>query len=482
MSKEEKDKEYTFINEQILSKRKSRYKKAGFTLGLTLICAVIFGIVARIAFIQFGPWVDRLLGVREAKKNVVLAEDEGDKERDGKDQSSNIGSNQINSVVMQSELTGDLENNDVDYRPTNNETITLPENDKIRNQNQETEKSEDGEETSYVKVQADLEDYVAINEEIRKKISESAHSIVNVISIKEKLDALSNPYQQRNEAPGIIIGSNEVEYFILVPYSEVKEADALCVYLQENTLDANMIDYDADINLAILSIEIEHIPEEKQNNVVIAPVGESFLLSIGSPVYVLGLLNGCNNSGEIGMITNCSRSLYIPDMKLDLLYANFNLRKESTGYVFDLEGNLVGIVMKGLKEEDLDNLYPMLGISRVKSLVEKMMNGIKQVYLGIVPQELSKEELEDMQIQYGVYVSEVKANSPAYEAGIQNGDIVVSMDSKSVAGINSYMNIIGHLTYKTEVNVLIIRYNQDGGKNISFRVKMGDKKDRTTSK
>ena len=75
-----------------------------------------------------------------------------------------------------------------------------------------------------------------------------------------------------------------------------------------------------------------------------------------------------------------------------------------------------------------------------------------------------------------MYVSEVKSNSPAYNAGIQNGDIIVSIHGNSVAGINSYMNIINNLTYRSQVGVILIRYQASKHKEMNISVEVGRKK------
>lgn len=490
MSKSERDKEknYSFINEQIVSRKRTRRRRCLFAISLTVVCAIIFGIVARFAFAQFGPWVNKVLGIDENKKAVVLTHENEENHQSQEDEKTSYAS--TTSIIIKDDVTdsitvtptGSIAPSDTtkvegaQLTPEVNPTQGEDNENKEINDQQDENKKEDSKEGHAYKSAANIKDFVKINTEIRKKMNESMLAMVNVICIKEETDAFSNPFEKVIEVPGIIIGSDEVHYFILVPYSQVRKADSIKVEYQQMKLDAMVSAWDENSNIAILQVLVSAVPARQRGTIAIATVGESFLLSIGTPVYMLGNVNGCPDSGAIGMITNCNRSMYIPDMKLDLLYTDLYLTRNSTGFVFDLDGKIVGMMMPEIKEEGLEQLYPVVGMSRIKSMLEKMMNGIDQVYLGIVPGELSKEELEELGIQFGVYVSEVKSNSPAYNAGIQNGDIIVSIHGNSVAGINSYMNIINNLTYRSQVGVILIRYQASKHKEMNISVEVGRKK------
>ena len=72
----------------------------------------------------------------------------------------------------------------------------------------------------------------------------------------------------------------------------------------------------------------------------------------------------------------------------------------------------------------------ILGISDLKPMIERMMNGKETAKLGIYGRQVGTTQREQG-MPAGVYISRVEPNAPAYAAGVQPGDILISLgDSK----------------------------------------------------
>ena len=98
-------------------------------------------------------------------------------------------------------------------------------------------------------------------------------------------------------------------------------------------------------------------------------------------------------------------------------------------FLMNMSGEIVGVVTDDFKNENTQNATAAAGISDYKGIIERMSNGLSTAYLGIRGQEIT-EEMEAQGLPAGIYITEVAAGSPAYEAGIQNGDILVRLNRR----------------------------------------------------
>ena len=75
---------------------------------------------------------------------------------------------------------------------------------------------------------------------------------------------------------------------------------------------------------------------------------------------------------------------------------------------------------------------------------------------------------------YGAYVTEIEIDSPAMQAGIQSGDVVVSLNGKSVESFRDYIEALSTSIAGSSVNITIMRKNQEEYKEMSFLVALGE--------
>lgn len=449
MSKDEKDngKEYTFIKEQILPRKRSRAKKMCISFSATVLLAVVFGIVARIAFIVSEPFVNRLLGIDTNKKQVVF-------------NSSDEGSPKGQAFAGVEDETA---------------SKTLEGTENLETEDKNSEGLEEGIENTTVnknyyyeeKVAADIDDFTNMYVDLKKLAVSCSESLVSITCVEEDVDVLENPYEKQTKIPGLVVGNNGIQFLILVSYDEIKDASYLRATFSENmVVHADLEEYDENTGLAIVSVLLSKLSSSVIEDTKVATLGESYLLTNGTPVIAIGSPNGINESFDFGMVTNVMQPVYLTDLKLDLFYTNILISETGLGYVVDLDGAVVGIITSRYWELSKEPIHPVIGISRVRSLIEKMVNGKARASLGIVAQDMSADALMDAGINYGIYVSSVVTKSPAYHAGLQSGDIITSIDQRAVGGLYSFVNIIDDLTYKSEVMVSIIRYSHGEPKEI----------------
>jgi 2-alkenal reductase len=94
-----------------------------------------------------------------------------------------------------------------------------------------------------------------------------------------------------------------------------------------------------------------------------------------------------------------------------------------------------------------------------------IQNGsITHPYLGVSFQAVSPDisNAYNLPVQWGAYVTDVAANSPASQAGLQQGDIITSLGGVAMDGTHDYVNVLYNFKPGDQVD---LTYNRNGQTN-----------------
>ena len=93
-------------------------------------------------------------------------------------------------------------------------------------------------------------------------------------------------------------------------------------------------------------------------------------------------------------------------------------------------------------------------------------------WLGVAIQDIDENLAESFGLDKaeGILVSETQADSPAEEAGIKQGDILIKLEGTALKDVNDLRNKIALTVPGTEVSVQLIRE----GKPVDLQVKIGE--------
>ena len=100
-------------------------------------------------------------------------------------------------------------------------------------------------------------------------------------------------------------------------------------------------------------------------------------------------------------------------------------------FLLNTAGEIIGWTSEDYKTEESQKMTAAVGISDYKPVIEKMTNGLQVPYFGVRGQEVNETMVENGFPQ-GVYVVEAVPGGPAYDAGIQNGDIITLFGEKEI--------------------------------------------------
>ena len=111
-------------------------------------------------------------------------------------------------------------------------------------------------------------------------------------------------------------------------------------------------------------------------------------------------------------------------------------------------------------------------ISEYKGVLQKLTNGQSAPYFGIRGQDVTSVMMESG-IPSGVYITDSIADGPAYNVGIQNGDILTKIRDTEIQTIRDFQNRLEDTKTGDSVKVTVKRKSIDEYKEIEYQVTIG---------
>ena len=136
----------------------------------------------------------------------------------------------------------------------------------------------------------------------------------------------------------------------------------------------------------------------------------------------------------------------------------------SGGALINISGEVIGINSVKYVDSSVEGMGYAIPISDAYPIIESIIKGTNSGYqgLGITGVEISKEYSQIYGFPEGIYVKEVEENSPADEAGINAGDIIVEFDGEEVYTIEELQNLIKEKAAGDSAKIVLYRLDSHG--------------------
>jgi len=406
--KQTEQSERPFIREKIVNKRKSKIKRFLLLSCGAVVLAALFGVVSRFCFVVSEPFVNKMLGISPTPVPTQPLR------------------NEVTLPMSQEEPTptvGVVDSEQVTWTPEKD--IEEPDDTKLEDGKQDGEMEPFPTRNPELGNTVGIGDYIALHQEIRRIATNAASAIATITVTTERTDWFEQVYEEKTTLSGVIVGDNNVELLILTEASPLLNADDVKVTVGGYTTDNTMLYMsDSHYNLAVIGIDYASIPSQNLELINYAVFGESHSLFVGTPVIAIGNPNGYAGSFELGTVTARNSYAYVVDNRLDLFNTSIPDYVNGSGVIINTAGEVIGLITHAYKEGINQNLNTAIGISRMKPVIENLVNGRKMNYFGVVAEELTDELREEADSRIGICVTEVIPGSPAEQAGIRKGDIL----------------------------------------------------------
>ena len=271
-----------------------------------------------------------------------------------------------------------------------------------------------------------------------------------------------------NEAYGIVVAEGTEHYYILMDNSFINTATEYeVVFNSGSKADMEFVASDATTGFAIVRTLKEGIKDVK-----IAELGNSKNVSMGDFVVAVGELYGFADSMGCGMVTGAGVAVSDTDSEFRLITTDIIGSATSFGVLANTKGQITGIITSNYNTGTA-NLISAYAMEEVAGIIEKLMNGVKTSYLGIRGLAVSYGKNSNGKDLMGIYVSSIESNSPAYYAGLQPGDIIISVGKKKTTTMNQFMEALYGQKEGETTEIKVKRKGREQYKEIVFQVALG---------
>ena len=354
--------------------------------------------------------------------------------------------------------------------PQNPETVTIPEDEEpVEDQvEEETEESQ--------KPVLDAQSYAEINESLYQLAQEAEKTVVTVSRAASEEDWNAVATGIRSSVTGVITADNGQELLILADDALCGDAESWTVTFADGSEQtASLKRRDANSGFAVFSVARSEISETTWNTIKVSELGNSNASRQGDTVIALGNMFGYDGGIGYGVISSCDHKETFYDGECDVLATDIPLSSDGTGVLFNMDGEVIGMISASIWDEKKGSTANAYAISDIKSTIELLANGTPVPFAGIHGTTVTKTIQDSRGIPAGIYVIDVDTDSPAMQAGIQSGDVITKVNGKEVSSIMSFRQVLLDTEAGGQVRFTGLRQGAEGYVEIDFDVTIGSK-------
>ena len=422
--------------ERPVSRRKSN---KGRTVALTLVCAILFGLVA--GGVTFGV---------------------------------NYVGNTITASIQQAD-------------------------DKVRTIEAKTQNSDSTgtEETEQLPSGTTLSNTEGLS--VSEVVENSMCSMVTIgtVSVQEMRDFFygTRQYEVEGAGTGVIVGINDEELLIATNSHVVQGAKSVSVgFIDSSVCEAYVKGTDYESDLAVVGVKLDNISDETAAAIRVIGMGNSDDLVLGEQVIAIGNALGYGQSVTVGYVSALNRDLTLTDnngqpfVSSGLIQTDAAINSgNSGGALLNMRGELVGIneakssmTASGVTVDGVGYAIP---IAKAEPILEELMAlTTKDVvpedqagYLGINCADVTSDVSSTYNMPMGVAVTNVIAGSPAEEAGLKKGDVLVELEGRSIRSYEDLRAVLQYYGAGETVELTVMRSDNGEYSEMSIRITLADK-------
>ena len=301
-----------------------------------------------------------------------------------------------------------------------------------------------------------------------------AQNVNSTVGITTSITTNYWGYQTTSAASGSGFILTEDGY-ILTNYHVIQNSSSVQVTTYDNTsYSASIVGYDESNDIAVLKIDATGLTP--------VVLGSSDDLYVGDEVMAIGNpLGELTFSLTVGYVSALDREVTLSSgTTMDLIQTDAAINSgNSGGALFNLYGEVIGITnakyssSSASSEASIDNIGFAIPIDQVRSIFESIItNGyIVKPYIGVTVSDVSAES-QSYGLPQGAAVRSVTENGPAAEAGLQENDIITTVNGEAITGSNDLVKLVKAASAGDTLELTVYRQ----GQTVTLTLTVGEQK------
>ena len=255
------------------------------------------------------------------------------------------------------------------------------------------------------------------------------------------------PQETQGVGSGVIFRKDG---YIVTNNHVIADAKELIVSLSDgNTLTGELVGADELTDIAVVKVQANDLP--------VAKLGNSDEVMVGEPVVAIG--------NPLGLALN--RTLEIADKTVKLIQTDAAINPgNSGGALLNYDGEVIGINSAKLATTGVEGMGFAIPVNTVQAIIDELMEKgyVARPYLGVTifDKQTAARYGYQLTIDKGVYIYQISVDGPAYRAGLQPNDIILSVDGKEVNSVN---DVRAEIIAKKIGDKVQVTYDRDGKEN-----------------
>ena len=360
----------------------------------------------------------------------------------------------------------------------------------------ESETVQSTEQVEPAKVEATTDDTKVVNvsnSDVSGVVEQVMPAVVGISEKGTAQNIFGQEYEAEGAGSGFIVKQDGDELLVVTNSHVVADAQEInVIFCDDEEVPATVKGTSNAYDIALLMVDMSKIKESTKKAIKTATLRGSDDVKVGEMAIAIGNANGRGQSVTVGYVSALDRTFVIgttnskgeantcPMIQTD---ASIN-PGNSGGPLIDIKGRVIGIttskVFSASDGRDIVGMNYAIQMSDVVSVINDLMNrevlkDEEKGYLGITGETVDQEAAKMYNIPEGVYVKSLSDTGAAYKAGIQQGDVITSIDGTEVTQISDVKEIVNSKRVGTTIEVTVQRNNGRSYEEQKIKVKLESK-------